>query len=202
MSDASTGNKMFTCPQVMTIILNRGKGLQFDVYFEYPLILNIEKYVIDKKYGENYNYELICVLTHLGPSGMAGHFIAFCKSPVDNNWYCYNDAQVSKCIDPRSPSNNQIESIPYVLFYQKTKINNENKITLFFYYKEKELFLDTEKNKTIKDLINILKNHYKFSKNIMLYLETNDKNFIPLDLNKTIKDYHLKNESYITILDE
>ena len=25
MSDATTGNKLFTCPQVMTIILNRGK---------------------------------------------------------------------------------------------------------------------------------------------------------------------------------
>ena len=101
--------------------------MEFDVYFEYPLFLNIEKYVVDKKYGENYNYELICVLTHIGPSGMSGHFIAFCKSPVDGNWYCYNDAQVSKCNDPRSPSNNHIESIPYVLFYQKT---NDNK----YYY--------------------------------------------------------------------
>ena len=45
MSDATTGNKLFTCPQVMTIILNRGKGLEFDVNFEYPLIINIDKFV-------------------------------------------------------------------------------------------------------------------------------------------------------------
>ena len=204
MSDATTGNKMFTCPQVMTIILNRGKGLQFDVNFEYPLLLNIEKYVIDKKNGENYNYELICVLTHLGPSGMAGHFIAFCKSPVDNNWYCYNDAQVSKCIDPRSQSNNQIESIPYVLFYQKTNKNNQNNtITLFFSYKTKELYLDIEQNMKIIDLINILHNKKHLSKNIMLAIENKGEDKLTiLDNNKTINDYNIKNESYITIVDK
>ena len=68
---------------------------------------------------------MICVLTHLGPSGMAGHFIAFCKSPVDQNWYCYNDASVSQCGDPRYQNNDEIEGIPYVLFYQKINSNKE-----------------------------------------------------------------------------
>jgi len=201
MADAYTGNKMFTCPQVMTIILNRGKGLEFDVNFEYPLVLNIEKYVVDKKYGENYDYELICVLTHLGPSGMAGHFIAFCKSPIDNNWYCYNDAQVSKCIDPRSKSNNQIESIPYVLFYQKIKQkNDENTIILYFNYKEKELFLNSDKNSKFKDLINILHNNFNLPPNISFYLAKNEK-YINIDLDKTINDYNLENETHITVLE-
>ena len=118
MSNATTGNKIFTSPEVLTIILNRGKGLEFDVNFEYSLNLNIEKFVIDKSERNN-KYELICVLTHLGPSGMAGHFITFCKSPVDQNWYCYNDASVSQCDDPRYQNNDEIEGIPYVLFYQK-----------------------------------------------------------------------------------
>ena len=117
-SNATTSNKIFASPEVLTIILNRGKGLQFDVNFEYPLSLNINNYIIDKSKGNN-NYELICVLTHLGPSGMSGHFIAFCKSPVDNKWYCYNDASVSECNDPRYQNSNEMEGIPYVLFYQK-----------------------------------------------------------------------------------
>jgi len=100
-SNAATSNKIYTSPEVMTIILNRGKGLEFDVEFEYSLMINIGKFVIDKT-SENNNYELICILTHLGPSGMSGHFIAFCKSPVDGNWYLYNDAQVKKCDDPRN----------------------------------------------------------------------------------------------------
>ena len=118
LSNASTSNKIFTSPEVLTIILNRGQGLQFDVNFEYPLSIDIDKYIIDKSKGNN-KYELICVLTHLGPSGMSGHFIAFCKSPIDNQWYCYNDANVSQCNDPRYQNNNEIEGIPYVLFYQK-----------------------------------------------------------------------------------
>ena len=131
LSNASTSNKIFTSPEVLTIILNRGKGLQFDVNFEYPLSLDIDKYITDKSKGNN-KYELICVLTHLGPSGMSGHFIAFCKSPIDGQWYCYNDANVSQCNDPRYQNNNEIEGIPYVLFYQKCnngtfdKINSNN----------------------------------------------------------------------------
>jgi uncharacterized protein YcgL (UPF0745 family) len=128
MSNASTGNKMFTSPQVMTIILNRGKGLEFQVEFEYPLFLNIDKYIIDKSQNNN-NYELICVLTHLGPSGMSGHFIAFCKSPNDGKWYCYNDATVTEIDNPTENDNGEFESVPYVLFYQKCsqdKILNYN----------------------------------------------------------------------------
>jgi len=40
LSNASTSNKIFTSPEVLTIILNRGQGLQFDVNFEYPLSIN------------------------------------------------------------------------------------------------------------------------------------------------------------------
>ena len=123
---------MFTSPQVMTIILDRDKGFESNVNFEYPFIFNLEKYVVDKKYGENYNYELIGVITHLGARGKNENFIAFCKSPVDNNWYCYKDAKVFKSIEPKFHNNNKIEKIPYALFYQKIKANNENnQFTLF-----------------------------------------------------------------------
>ena len=84
VSDASTQNKMFTCPEVMTIILNGGKELEFEVNFEYPLFINIDEYITNKSSLGNFKYELICVLTHFGPSGMSGHFITFCKSPVDD----------------------------------------------------------------------------------------------------------------------
>ena len=81
-SNALSFNKLYNCPEVLTIILNRGKGLEFSVEFDFPMILNIENYVIDKKCGTK--YDLIGVLTHLGESGMSGHFIAYCKSPIDS----------------------------------------------------------------------------------------------------------------------
>ena len=123
MSNATTGNKLFTCPQVMTIILNRGKGLEFNVDFEYPPSINIEKYVIlQPSYGERYNYELIGVLSHYGESNMSGHFIAHCKSPVDGKWYCYNDAIVTPTNVPKSQNKGNFDGIPYVLFYQRTDL--------------------------------------------------------------------------------
>jgi hypothetical protein len=133
MSNATTGNKLFTCPQVMTIILNRGKGLEFKVDFEYPPSINIDKYVIlEPSYGTTYKYELIGVLSHYGESSMSGHFIAHCKSPVDGKWYCYNDAIVTPTDMPRSQNNGNFDGIPYVLFYQRTDlkaIQNSNNNT-------------------------------------------------------------------------
>ena len=63
-------------------------------------------------------------MCHFGPSGMAGHFIAFCKSPVNHKWYCYNDATVTECEgDPEIKSYGNVEGIPYVLYYQRYQNN-------------------------------------------------------------------------------
>ena len=244
MANANTGNKMFTSPEVMTIILNRGKGLEFEVEFEYPLQLNIDRYVVDKT--SNNNYELICVLTHIGPSGMAGHFIAFCKSPVDDKWYCYNDADVYEIDDPRYQNNDQIEGIPYVLYYQRynpnKKINNNynimdidenisnpnyngnnkysnnyyyehhnkqgnygnnkysNKITLYFKYNDKQLYLDVEQNTTIKEIIKKLNQKCNIPRNVTLFLQ-NNHDLKELHEYNTVKHYKLKNETELIVID-
>ena len=70
-------------------------------------------------------YCLYGVITHIGQSGPNAHFIASCKSPVDNNWYRYNDAIVS-------PITNFISDVlefgtPYILFYRKINNNANNK---------------------------------------------------------------------------
>ena len=115
MSDALSYNKLNTCPEVLTIILNRGKGLEFDVRFTFPLKLYIRKFV--KYINCSASYELIGVITHLGQNNMGGHFIAYCKSPVDKKWYCYNDAFVNPIRDVEKEVNSK--GIPYVLFYQR-----------------------------------------------------------------------------------
>ena len=84
---------------------------------------NISKDIIEKKTDDT-NYELIGVIVHLGESSMGGHFIAYCKSLVNKNWYFYNDAIVQKCVNPEEEINSR--GITYVLFYQKIKISKEN----------------------------------------------------------------------------
>ena len=180
LSNASTSNKIFTSPEVLTIILNRGKGLQFDVNFEYPLSLDIDKYITDKSKGNN-KYELICVLTHLGPSGMSGHFIAFCKSPVDNHWYCYNDASVSKSNDPRYQNSDELEGIPYVLFYQKCNSNYK------IYEKKNSNYNQENYGNKDKRYLNIFENEGKQENNsIGLYFIYNDKELF-LSVDKDLK---------------
>ena len=56
-------------------------------------------------------YELIGVITHLGVSGPGGHFIAFCKSPINDKWYRYNDDKVNEA----EKFNIHNEGIAYIL---------------------------------------------------------------------------------------
>ena len=48
MTDALMVNYMNTSPEVLTIILNRGKGLEFNVDFHFDHYINIDNYVLDK----------------------------------------------------------------------------------------------------------------------------------------------------------
>jgi uncharacterized UBP type Zn finger protein len=205
-SDAVSYNRLYNCPEVLTIILNRGKGLEFDVQFKYPLYLNIEKYVEDKNC--NTNYELIGLITHLGESGMSGHFIAYCKSPVDYNWYCYNDAQVTKCEE------NEINScgIPYVLFYQKKNTsfpeitpekipedgpkdntNNRDGFILYFTYEGKEGYIELNEDDLFDNVINKIYIKYDWvpKTGVNFILQRGD-NMTEIEKYKTIRENGLK----------
>ena len=109
-------NKFSIMPIVLIIILNRGKGLQYKVNISFEnenlQLKNYVEYCKDESF-----YELIGVVTHYGDSSASGHFIARCKSPIDGNWYLYNDQTVSKIgyFDKTSFS----QGNPYILFYKK-----------------------------------------------------------------------------------
>jgi len=103
---------------ILIIILNRGKGNQFDCDVNFPDHLNFQQNVINPSI--NVSYKLIGVVTHFGASDMGGHFIAYCKHRILNEWYCYNDAAVSKLSDPKNEYKN---GVPYILFYESEQGN-------------------------------------------------------------------------------
>ena len=111
-------NKPFitTGPEILIIVLNRGKGIQFDVKLEFYESLNLQNYIQMQDSGTYYN--LIGVVTHMGLSGATGHFVATCKSPIDNMWYKYNDDLVSLVYNFKEEIIDY--AMPYILFYQKT----------------------------------------------------------------------------------
>ena len=111
MSDSFNKTQIIISPNILVINLNRGKGLQYEIKLNFEEYLDIEKFVYYKESPSF--YEIIGIVTHFGPSSMSGHFIAFCKSFVDENWYKYNDAQV----DISSFEEAKSTGIPYILFY-------------------------------------------------------------------------------------
>ena len=105
-----------TGPEILIIVLNRGKGKEFEVKCDFVQQLNLYEYIEMKDTG--FMYDLVGVVTHMGVSDKTGHFIAYCRSPIEkNNWYRYNDDLVT-------PVYNLVKEVinyamPYILFYQK-----------------------------------------------------------------------------------
>ena len=108
---------LYTAPLLLILVLNRGTRIQFKIKLEFYTELNLSNFIQARPNNENIIYDLIGVVTHMGESGSSGHFIATCKSPIDNLWYQYNDDLVFR-VDNFT---NQIlnYAMPYILFYQK-----------------------------------------------------------------------------------
>ena len=104
-----------TGPEILIIILNRGKGIEFNVKINFVEYLNLANFIQFSNFGVN--YQLMGVITHMGESGMSGHFIAYCKSPISGTWFQYNDSKVSQVVNFQSEVINY--AMPYLLFYQK-----------------------------------------------------------------------------------
>ena len=104
-------------PEVLIILLNRGKGLEFDVKIKFTKTLDLSNYFDIKDPG--CKYELIGVITHIGENNMGGHFIAYCKDHISNKWLLFNDAIVDYVKDFEKEVINF--STPYLLFYRRIK---------------------------------------------------------------------------------
>ena len=114
--NSSYMTKIYTGPEILIIILNRGVGIQYKVKLEFTPSLDLNNYIEEKRTGFKYN--LMGVVTHMGESGASGHFIAYCKSPIDQQWYRYNDDLVSKVFNFKQEIMDY--AMPYILFFQKT----------------------------------------------------------------------------------
>ena len=139
-NNASYINNYYSFPPILIIVLNRGKGNKFKCEVDFPLNLNLKNFC--KNYEGNVDYKLQGVISHLGESGMSGHFIAYCRHRINNEWYCYNDAVVSKLNDQINGYKN---GTSYILFYQG--LNNFNNF----------LFPD---NNNINNNMNMMNNNF------------------------------------------
>ena len=117
--DSNYRTKIFFPPNILILILDRGKELKYNVGIDFIPSIDITQY-IDKNYanGEKAEYDLYAVLTYIGENSKNGHYIAFCKSHDNKKkWFCYNDDNVSEIIDFISQVHNY--GLPCVLFYER-----------------------------------------------------------------------------------
>ena len=108
---------LYSPPPVLILVLNRGQGIQYKIKMDFNPEINLTSYFQYKQNNESIIYDLIGVVTHMGGSDPSGHFIAACKSPINGNWYQYND-DLAFAVDNL---NSQIlnYAMPYILFYQR-----------------------------------------------------------------------------------
>ena len=111
LANSRNTSKIIVSSNVLVINLNRGKGLQYNIKINFGEFLDIKNFVYHK--DSPFFYELIGIVSQFGPPGMSGHYIAFCKSFVDHQWYKYNDSLVN----PSSFQEASTTGVPYILFY-------------------------------------------------------------------------------------
>ena len=118
--------KIYGLPFVLIIILNRGKNNEdFNEEFDFPLDLDFSNK--DIIINESIHKFYLCgIITHLGESGTGGHFIAYCRSGPNSQFFCYNDASVCPVKDEEAIKANiskfeNEKKTPYILFYHNLK---------------------------------------------------------------------------------
>ena len=108
-NDSFYSTFIYSPPHYLIINLNRGKGTIYECKVNFPEKLDISSFVISKNGAKIFClYAVICNL------GSVGHFVAYCRNIMDNNWYLYNDGIVSLC----NKKNQYQDGIPYILFYK------------------------------------------------------------------------------------
>ena len=103
LADSKYTSKIFMSPNILILILNRGRNNIYNVKLNYTEQIDITQYVIQKDRPQLI-YDLYAVISHFGERGLNAHFVASCISSIDNRWYSYNDAFVNPITDLKKRS--------------------------------------------------------------------------------------------------
>ena len=102
-------------PEILIIMIKQynDNSKKIDKFVEYPMDLNMEPYCYNYK-NDSLQYELQSICIHTG-SLRGGHYYAYCKNFIDDQWRKYNDTHVSQPLNQSEILNQK----PYCLFYKR-----------------------------------------------------------------------------------
>jgi len=122
LTDSDVNTKIYSTPPYLIINLDYGKNKKYNpVEINFGATLDLTGFtdeVCTKK-----TYQLVAISSHIGRSGVSGHYIAYCRNPFqsdeDDIWYEFNDSSVTKV---------RFEDInchsPYFLIFKRIDQNN------------------------------------------------------------------------------
>ena len=168
---ATYENNIFSFPPILIIILNRSEENAFKYEVDFPSDLNLKDYC--KNFEGNINYKLKGVISYLEPNQKNGNLIAYCFHKNTHEWFCYNDAVVTKLVDQINGYKN---GTPYILFYEGQ--DNYNNF----------LFPDNTNNTNCDNNLNIMNTFNNW----------NNRQNIGIDYNQNIINMN-SNNNYINI---
>ena len=109
-----TRTKLYVAPIYLILLFNRGKGIQYNIKITFPETLDTNGLFVNP----SGLYQLYGVVKHYGDSSASGHFTAYCRSPIDRQWYYYNDAMVTP-VNEQDKYQIQENGLTYMLFYNQ-----------------------------------------------------------------------------------
>ena len=118
LRDAKVSTRIFYAPPYLIINIDYGKNKKYmPKNVAFGGIIDISDFVdkSDDNYTPSIQYQLIAVSTHIGSSGITGHYITYCQNNK-NKWFEFNDSSVSPANFEEINSNS---NSPYVLIYKK-----------------------------------------------------------------------------------
>jgi len=114
--DSEYASRIYSSPNILILILDKGKNNEYKIRVEFTETLDITQFVIVKDRPQII-YNLYGVIAYAEQNDSNTHYIGFCKSPINNKWYKYNDSIVSPVEDIQKEIINF--DTPNILFYHK-----------------------------------------------------------------------------------
>ena len=172
-SKGTSYERILVAPQILIIILNRGKGKKIENKVIIDKVLDISDFVDEKLSDKNLYYQLIGSCNHLGDSSPSGHYTSTCL--YNNDFYFFND----KYYQPLDHYDYAGE--PYILFYRRKEIkdNDESKkmkTSMEIYNEEKSSEIEVDCCKKV--LIKVFKMFQYDKKNFIIKYKYSNSIFI------------------------
>lgn len=116
--------EIYKAPEYLIIHLKRFSHQRSSIFssrkinevIDFPVEnLNLSNFVLNP-HENSLTYDLYAVSNHFG-SLNGGHYTAYCKNPIYNKWFDFDDTNVSKL-----DSSRVVTKAAYVLFYKRRQI--------------------------------------------------------------------------------